>query len=169
MGGPAETGTSGCGWLGLQQQGQWGSDLRKQASGCSFLQIWELGNGWVCQNGNVGMRVAGSKTVRLANPRVGQWLGLPKWECWGTGSWECKNKNSKTVRLANLRVGQWPGLPKWERQGAGGCKCKNKGCKTVRLTNLRVGQWLGLPKQWWVPHQASRVFLQLAYVSRVYE
>jgi len=78
--------------------------LRLRFPGCSFWQIWELGNSWACQNKNIRMQVAGNaktKTVRLRFAKTSTWVLI----------------------LANPRVGWWSGLPKWEHQGTTNDKC----------------------------------------------
>jgi len=49
------------------------------------------------KTGTVRLRFAKTsiRVLVVANPRVGEWVSLPKWEHQGVGGWNCKNRNSK--------------------------------------------------------------------------
>ena len=51
------------------------------------------------------MQVAGNAKTRAVRLGFGQWPGLPKWECWGVGGWDCKNKGSEAHICENKHAG----------------------------------------------------------------
>jgi len=107
------------------------------------------------------VQVAGNtkmRTVRLgfvetstwvlvfANPRVGEWVDLPKWEHRGVGGWEYKNEDSKAWICRNEHLGaRFRKSESWRMGGPAkmGISAGNTKTRTVRL---RFGEWVDLPK-----------------------